>query len=117
MLRHGTVLLRCGDVRSPEDLAAVSNSLNCEAYGYPRPTSSSLQAASGGGAAPIISSAEVAAFVARSCSDVRHVRMMPEVSVNESALGWSWEETFNATTKEGGRGRDAQARHHHPVVS
>ena len=32
MPRHGAVLLRGGDVRSPGAFAAVFNSLNCEAY-------------------------------------------------------------------------------------
>ena len=34
MPRHGAVLIGGGDVRSPEDVAAVSNSLNCEAYDF-----------------------------------------------------------------------------------
>ena len=62
MLRHGAVLLRGGDVRGPEDFAAVCNSLNCEAYDHIGGARAGLL---GGGATPVISSAEVADIVAR----------------------------------------------------
>ena len=62
-----------------------------------------------GGATPVIFSAEVADFVARTHLEfsqklaglsVRYVRVLPEVTVNESALCRSWKETYNAVTKE-----------------
>ena len=31
---------------------------------------------------------------------MRYVRVMPEVTIDGSALGWSWEVTYNAATKE-----------------
>ena len=31
---------------------------------------------------------------------MRYVRVIPEVTIDGSALGWSWEETYNAATKE-----------------
>ena len=62
-----------------------------------------------GGAAPMNSSAEVADVVARLCFGfsqklaelcVRYVRVMPEVTIDGSALGWSWEVTYDAATEE-----------------
>ena len=109
MLRYGAVLLRGSDVRSHEDFAAVSHSLNC---GTPAPRSYCFfceLASSVGGAAPMNSSAEVADGVARLCSGfsqklaelcVRYVRVMPEVTIDGTALGWSWEVTYNAATKD-----------------
>ena len=109
MLRYGAVLLHGSDVRSHEDFAAVSHSLNC---GTPAPRSYCFfceLASSVGGAVPMNSSAEVADVVARLCSGfsqklvelcVRYVRVMPEVTIDGSALGWSWEVTYNAATME-----------------
>ena len=31
---------------------------------------------------------------------VRYVRVMPELTIDGSALGWSWEVTYNAATME-----------------
>ena len=109
MLRYGVVLLCGSDVRRHEDFAAVSHSLNC---GTPAPRSYCFfceLASSVGGAAPMNSSAEVADVVARLCSGfsqklaelcVRYVRVMPELTIDGSVLGWSWEVTYNVATKE-----------------
>ena len=78
-------MLRGNDVRSREDLVAVSHSLYC---GTPVPWSYCFfceLASSVGGAAPMNSSAEVAGV---------------GVTIDGSALGWSWEVTYNAATKE-----------------
>ena len=67
------------------------------------------RASSVSGATPVLFSAEVADFVARTHLEfsqklaelsVRYVRVLPEVTVNESALCRSWKETYNAVTKE-----------------
>ena len=109
MLRYGVVLLCGSDVRSHEDFAAVSHSLNC---GTPAPRSYCFfceLASSVGGAAPMNSSAEVADVVARLCSGfsqklaelcVRYVRVLPELTIDGSVLGWSWKVAYNVATKE-----------------
>ena len=88
MLCYGAVLLRGSDVRSHEDFAAVSHSLNC---GTPAPRSYCF-------CCELASSAGFSQKLAELC--VRYVRGMPEVTIDGSALGWSWEETYNAATKE-----------------
>ena len=78
-------MLRGNDVRSQRDLVAASHSLYC---GPPVPWSYCFfceLASSVGGAAPMNSSAEVA--------DVG-------LTIHGSALGWSWEVTYNAATKK-----------------
>lgn len=66
-------------------------------------------AAASGGATPIIPSMEVAAFFEREFADfakkvealgVRYIRVMPEVTDATSALGRSWKETYNVSTRE-----------------
>eukprot|EP00408_Alexandrium_pacificum_P047465 CAMPEP_0171253162 /NCGR_PEP_ID=MMETSP0790-20130122/51559_1 /TAXON_ID=2925 /ORGANISM="Alexandrium catenella, Strain OF101" /LENGTH=246 /DNA_ID=CAMNT_0011720975 /DNA_START=14 /DNA_END=751 /DNA_ORIENTATION=+ len=62
-----------------------------------------------GGATPIIPSAEVAAFFEGKFPEfagrvaelgVRYIRVMPEVTDCTSALGRSWKETYNVSTRE-----------------
>ena len=88
MLCYGAVLLRGSDERSHEDFAAVSHSLNC---GTPAPRSYCFFC-------ELASSVGFSQKLAELC--VRYVRGMPEVTIDGSALGWSWEETYNAATKE-----------------
>ena len=42
---------------------------------------------------------------------VRYVRVMPEVTIDGSALGWSWEVTYKCRNDGGGRGFYAQGGH------
>mmetsp|Transcript_154523 Transcript_154523/g.474911 ORF Transcript_154523/g.474911 Transcript_154523/m.474911 type:complete len:752 (+) Transcript_154523:159-2414(+) len=67
------------------------------------------RASSAGGATPIIPSAEVASFFERRFPafarrmeqlGVRYIRVMPETTDTDSALGRSWRETYNVATRE-----------------